>query len=53
MNEPTTERPVIDVIDLHHSFKNHKALDGISFQVARRLIARDSWDRTARARQRH
>ena len=30
---PATSPPVIDVRDVHHSFKNRKALNGIEFQV--------------------
>ncbi|WP_339728165.1 ABC transporter ATP-binding protein [uncultured Gimesia sp.] len=38
MNEPIFDQPVIDIKNVSHSFKGHRALQGISFQVQPRSL---------------
>lgn len=38
MNEPFPNQPVIDIQNVSHSFKGHRALQGISFQVKQQSL---------------
>ena len=38
MSENTNEKPALDIANLSHSFKSHKALNGVNFTVAQKSI---------------